>query len=104
MPLGIVLFRAVQQGRIENQARSVVDEVVAELGEGRLADFTVEAGWRRVRINGTLYTSEPESQIDIEALDRALEERLDRPVDVHLFTIRGTTLDSTKPGSTSTTP
>ena len=99
IPLGVVLFQTVERDRIESHAQAIVHQAVADLEPAELVNFSVEVTWRRVTVSGTLYTSRDISDLDIEALDRALEEQLRRPVHIRLFAVQGTTLDSsaTKP-------
>jgi uncharacterized membrane protein len=97
IPLGVVLYRAVDQGRVESRAQDIIAEHVADWGAVELVDSSVNVGWRRVEIVGTLYAFEGTSKVDIAALDAALERSLRRPVEVRLFAIEGFILDSSAP-------
>jgi uncharacterized hydrophobic protein (TIGR00271 family) len=97
IPLGVVLYRAVDRGRIESRAQAIVTEQVAQWGAVKLVDFNVDVGWRQVEVVGTLYALEDTSAVDVTALDTALESALHRSVEVRLFTIEGSILDSSAP-------
>jgi uncharacterized hydrophobic protein (TIGR00271 family) len=97
IPLGIVLYRAVDQGSIESRAQDIIEQYVADWGSVELVDSNIDVGWRQVKIVGTLYAFEDTSKVDITALDAALESALHRPVEVRLFTIEGFILDSSAP-------
>jgi uncharacterized hydrophobic protein (TIGR00271 family) len=98
LPLGGVLFRAVEQDRIESQAREIVREATAGWEDARLVDFDVEYGWREVTITGTLYTTGDVTDDDLQALEEEVTAAAFRQaVHVRLFVVKGTLLEGEAP-------
>lgn len=98
IPLGIVLYRAVQQGQVETQTRSIVTQRILEVDENaELANFEIELGWREVAVLGTLYIDSPVPEGWVDELDATLERTLDRDVSIRLFIIEGQVLQTGEP-------
>jgi uncharacterized hydrophobic protein (TIGR00271 family) len=98
LPLGYVLFRAVEQDRIESQAREIVREATAGWENTQLVDFNVEYGWREVIITGTLYTTSDVTDDDLQALkEKVTAAALRQAVRVRLFIVKGTLLEGEAP-------
>ncbi|HEC24040.1 MAG TPA: TIGR00341 family protein, partial [Chloroflexi bacterium] len=97
IPLGFILFQAVQQDRIRGQALTIVQETAEEWGAAELVDFNVEQTWREVTISGTLYATHDITDADLQALKDELEATLRREVSIKLFAVQGTLLDAESP-------
>jgi uncharacterized hydrophobic protein (TIGR00271 family) len=92
IPLALFLASAVRQGAVESQVLNTVRQTVANWGDVELVDSEVVQNLREVTISGTLYTTQPITNADMQSLQSDLESEINRSVKVELFVVQGSRL------------
>ena len=93
-PLGYLLWRAVDSDRVQNHARSIVEQSVDSWQATTLSDLSIHQEGSEVRIRGIIYSLHPISELEMQALENKLTQELNSEVTVQLFVIEGSLLES----------
>lgn len=93
--LAYIFFRTTTRDQVNSRVTQVVETQTLDWENASLESLNVEQDRSQVTVTATIRTSRDVTQADIDALDTRLEEVLDTNVQVQLFVVPVTQLDST---------
>jgi len=97
LPLAYILFRTTARDQLNNRVSQTVETVIADWENAEVESLRVDETRDELLVTTTLRTSRDVSQDDAVLLDTSLEETLDRSVEVQLFVVPVTELNSAPP-------
>ena len=93
LPLAFLLWRSVEQGRIEERSREILERQIAEWGSVEIADLDIQYQLQAVEVLGTLYSQSAITEQQLAELERELEAELRPDVLLRLIVIPAEVLE-----------
>ena len=94
LPLAFLLWRSVEQGRIEQRTREILESEIADWGAVEIADLEIKPHLQQVDVLGTLYSPNPITAEQLAGLEAELESALRPDVSLRLIVIPAEVLES----------
>ena len=94
LPLAFFLWRSVEQGRIKQRTRQILEQQISSWGTAEIADLEVKHQLSNVEVVGTVYSSTPVTADQLDVLETELEAALRPAVGLRLIVIPAEVLES----------
>jgi uncharacterized hydrophobic protein (TIGR00271 family) len=97
LPLAYLLWRSVEQGRIEQRSREILERQISNWGAIEIADLDINHQLGTVEVLGTVYSANTITDEQLAELERELEAELRPEVRLRLIVIPAEVIESATP-------